>query len=181
MAKPHNDLAADYVRSILGYNPETGDLVWKVAKGRRVRSGDVAGHLNGNGYVYVRVDGAHYLSHRLVWLIHYDRWPKDQIDHINGDRADNRVENLREATNAENHQNKSSCANSSSSFVGVHWEPRCGTWQAQITLGGKQKYLGSFHSEEAAAAAYAKAKAELHTFNPMVRPTQTPLGGGIPR
>lgn len=178
MAKPRTGLSADYVRSVLDYRPETGELVWAVAKGRRVRAGGVAGHLNGNGYVYVRIEGVLYLAHRLVWLIHYDQWPKDQIDHINGDRVDNRIENLREATNAENHQNKSSRINSSSRFVGVHWEPRYGKWQAQITLNGKQKYLGSFHTEESAAAAYAEAKAKFHVFNPVARPDQRPVALG---
>lgn len=174
MAKARNDLTADYVRSVLDYQSETGELLWAVAKGCRVRAGHVAGYLNCTGYVYVKIDGSLYLAHRLVWLIHHNRWPEDQIDHINGDKSDNRVENLREATNAENHQNKTSRINSSSRFVGVYWGARAGKWQAQITTNGNRKYLGSFHTEESAAAAYANAKSRLHAFNPIVRPGEIP-------
>lgn len=168
MAKARSDLTADYVRSILDYQIKTGALLWAVAKGRRVRAGCVAGYLNSTGYVYVKIDGRLYLAHRLVWLIHHNKWPEDQIDHINRDKADNRIENLRAATNAENHQNKASCVNSSSRFVGVSWESRTGKWQAQITTNGNRKYLGSFSTEDLAAAAYADAKSKLHVFNPTV-------------
>lgn len=167
MAKPHNDLTADYVRSILDYMPETGELVWRVARGR-ARIGDVAGTMI-DGYLRVAVDGKRYCAHRLVWLIYHDRWPVDQLDHINGARADNRIENLRESTQAENMQNRASSINSTSQYIGVSWHTRRKRWRADIKVNGKQKTLGYYDTGEEAAAAYAKAKAELHTFSPKVR------------
>lgn len=169
MAKPHNDLTADYVRSILDYMPETGELVWRVAKAHNVRVGAIAGNLNSTGYMQVSVDGRRYCVHRLVWLIHHSHWPENQLDHINGTTTDNRIENLRKASRAENMQNKASARNSSSRFVGVNWCAKRGKWRAQIMLNGKKKHLGHFHKEEDAADAYAVAKAAFHRFNPVAR------------
>ena len=171
----HVDLAADYVRSILGYNPDTGVIAWKVAKANNIRVGDVAGNTNNTGYMQVCIDGRRYCTHRIAWLIYYGRWPRDQLDHINGVTTDNRIVNLREASRAENMQNKASASGSTSRFVGVHWDARSGMWRAQIMIGGKKKHIGRFQKEAEAASAYAAVKAATHKFSPTAR---SQAGGG---
>lgn len=177
-AMKRSDLTADYVRSILEYNQETGALVWKVAKGR-VKAGCIAGRQNNTGYLQVQIDRRRYLAHRLVWLIHHESWPKDQIDHIDGCRTNNRVENLREATRPENHQNRAGNKVATSRFLGVTRCSQTGKWAARICIQGKTKFLGRFHEEAAAAAAYAEAKATLHTFNPTVRTNEVESARGV--
>ena len=88
-------------------------------------------------------------------------WPKDQIDHVNGDRSDNRFCNLREATNSQNQANRRCEATSTSGVKGVSWDRRCRRWQAQISINGKPKHLGGFTSKEEAARAYAAAAIAL--------------------
>ena len=171
-AAPNNDLTADYARTLFNYNPETGDLVWRVARGRS-RIGVVAGTKTADGYMRVKINGVSYLVHRLVWLIHRGQWPADQIDHINGDRAFNRIENLREATRAENLQNRVNTRGSSSRFLGVCWHAQHGKWEARININGRSVHLGIYRTEECAAAAYAEAKSILHVFNPVVRSGKT--------
>lgn len=99
----------------------------------------------------------------------YGAWPDGEIDHINGDRKDNRLENLRLATSSENKQNIGLKSNNRSGFTGVSWFAAAKKWRADITIAGKMRHLGRFDTPEAAAEAYAKAKAELHTFNPVAR------------
>lgn len=153
-------LTAEQARALFDYDEETGALTFK-------NTGKEAGRLDRYGYriVTIRVT---FCEHRLAWLLANGEWPKGQIDHINRDKADNRIENLRECTNAENHQNLPMLSTNSSGFVGVTWNKSCSKWQAQIRAKGKSKYLGVFSSAEEAAEAYAAAKRQLHTFHPHI-------------
>lgn len=162
-------ISAAHARNLFYYNKKTGELLWKSTRAPRAQAGAVAGSPNGKGYIKVQIDGVLYFAHRLVWLIHHGCWPERQIDHINGCRADNRVENLRAATNAENQQNKAVHKSSTSRFLGVSRVTRLGMWQAQIMLNRTARHLGYFTTEDEAAAAYAAAKAEMHAFNPVHR------------
>jgi hypothetical protein len=146
-------LTAEYLRSVLHYEPETGILTWKVRTARRVKVGDVAGSQDGGGYLRIKVLSRDYLAHRLAWLYVYGSWPKDQLDHVNRNRSDNRISNLREVTNKQNQQNKSKRSDNTSGHPGVYWRKRAPKWVAQITHNYKQIHLGYFDDLEAAIAA----------------------------
>jgi hypothetical protein len=90
--------------SLLKYNPDTGVITWATTS-RHVNAGDVAGYVCPRGYRYISVGGKKQSAHRLAWFLSYGVWPEDQVDHINGDKTDNRLVNLRSATKAQNNRN----------------------------------------------------------------------------
>lgn len=100
--------------------------------------------------------------HRLAWALHYGAWPKNEIDHINGVKSDNRLSNLREANRSENQRNVGKKASSSSQLKGASFHKKHRLWRARIRHDGASLHLGWFNSEEAAHAAYAKAANRLH-------------------
>lgn len=165
--KPKNDITYDAVAELLRYEPDTGKLYWRVdrLRGRyqnivSAKAGDEAGCLHKSvGYVYVRVNGRKRRAHRLAWLLTYGEWP-DNIDHINGVKDDNRIDNLRSVTQQENCQAfRKTSASASSKYRGVCWRRNLGKWFARIKVDGKEKHLGYFNCELEAARAY-DAKAE---------------------
>lgn len=158
-------LTAERLRYFVAYMPETGGFVRLVATGQRGRykPGSMKEHIKTNGYARVHVDGAMYAAHRLAWLYMHGRWPDGDIDHINGNRNDNRAANLREVTRAENMQNERKArSNNQCGLLGV--SPHGSSWRAQITVNGVSKKLGSFSTPSEAHAVYLKAKRELHPF-----------------
>lgn len=161
-------LTAGRVRELFDYNPDTGVFVWKVRPGQRVHVGDVAGSANRDGYRYVSIGDRLYMEHRLAWLHVHGVWPANQIDHRDLDRSNNRIANLREATNAQNKQNQRNAYrnNLSSGVLGV--SRRSGGWMARIRLNGHSHCLGTFPTIEQARDAYLEAKRELHPFAPRV-------------
>ena len=148
------DLTADRLRKLLNYDPDTGTFTWAITR-RGCRKNSVAGCKMKHGYVAIRLDNKLFTAHRLAWLYVNGAWPKAQIDHVNRDRADNRVANLREVTNAENAQNKKSSRNKSG-FAGVRKENR--KWLAEIKVNYKPIRIGLFETPEAAHRAYVAAK-----------------------
>ena len=165
------DLTPERLREVLDYNRDTGVFVWAVPTNPRIKVGDVAGCVPERGYRLVRIDRHPYRAHRLAWLYVYGEWPAVQIDHINGDRADNRLANLREATGAENMQNqRRPQSNNQSGFLGVR--PSGGRWRAAIMVGGRKRYLGCFGTPEKASEAYVAAKRELHPFSTITQEIQ---------
>jgi hypothetical protein len=160
----------DELKQILNYDPTKDEFTWLVTTNRRIKIGDRAGSINKTtGYRQIRINGKLYQEHRLVWLWHHGYLPTEQIDHKNGDGSDNRISNLREATNAENSQNKGKRKNNTSGFTGVTLHKPTGKWKAYITKDGKRYHLGLFDAREEACDAYLKSKSELHTFNPTQR------------
>lgn len=160
------ELTAETARALFEYNPETGHLTYRVTKGRRVVQGRRAGCQIRKGYRGVRVEGNMYQEHRLIWLVHFGHWPTDQLDHINGRRSDNRLCNLRECTSAENNQNRKASCTNELGLLGVRKSGK--RFFAKIKHNYRDYYLGTFDTPEEAHAAYAGAKAVLHTFNPRV-------------
>ena len=158
-----NDLTHDDVAALLSYDPETGALTWKVSRGT-VKAGDVAGRGNGHGYRQIGVKGRSYLAHRLAFLLMTGKWPTLFVDHLNGQRDDNRWSNLREASNEINQQNITQAQkNSATGLLGV--VPFRGRFKAQITANGQNRHLGTYDSAEVAHAVYVAAKRLLHEGN----------------
>ena len=150
--------------AMLDYNPDTGVFIWKVSRSS-VKAGSVAGTIDGDGYRMIGFVRRRLGSHRIAWVISTGAWPIDQVDHINGIRDDNRIVNLREATDHQNQQNRRRAQrNSKSGFLGVCFHKDVGKWQAQIKIDGKNKYLGLYATPELAHSAYLVAKAVFHPF-----------------
>ena len=161
-------LEASELRKIFCYNPITGAIKWKISPSSCIKAGSVAGTVSkASGYIRIGIRGWNYAAHQLAWAIHYGKWPDMQIDHIDGDRSNNRKSNMRLVTNAENAQNRKPAANSKSGIVGVTWSKASGGWQAKITLNGAEKNLGTYSTKEAAAARYAEEKRRLHKISPI--------------
>jgi len=158
----------DTCLNLLDYDMATGKLYWRVDNGP-ARKGGEAGHFTSDGYMCVSIKANKYLSHRICWLMHYGSSPKLQIDHINGLRSDNRIENLRESDQLQNMENLGIRRNNKSGFIGVSVSKRPGMWTASIQKNGKSKFLGSYDSPQKAFTAYCEAKRLLHIFNPEVR------------
>lgn len=152
---------ADRLRELLDYEPATGIFTNKFSRGR-ARSGAEAGCLNALGYVRICVDGVDYTGHRLAWLFHYGEMPKDQIDHINGNRADNRMANLRLANNAENNMNRPLQSNNTSGYKGVSRHKKSGMWFAYAGVNGKRHSAGYHKNPEDAFIAASTLRDRLH-------------------
>lgn len=164
MAKRRNDLPASYVREILSYDAETGVFTWRKPTNTATRIGDVAGGTHPDGYRVISIGGLKYSEHRLAYLWMTGEWPSDDVDHVDGNRANNAWDNLRACTCAENAQNLARPRTNSSGAIGVTWNKSCKKWQSSIRRLGKSHYLGLFDTVEEAAQAYLSAKSALHTF-----------------
>lgn len=156
-----SDMTRRYLRSILNYDPETGEWRWRCRKSGRAALGQLAGSPGSQGRWDIRIDGKLYQAHRLAFLYMTGRWPFDQVDHRNGKRNDNRWSNLREATNGQNAMNQRRRADNTSGHKGIYSFPG-GRWRAKIVVDGRQVYLGLFHRKEDAIAAYRAAAERYH-------------------
>jgi hypothetical protein len=141
------------LKEIMHYDPGTGIFRWKVTVSRNVKAGSIAGSRRSDGYWRVPYKGKIYSAHRLAWFYVHGVFPPDQVDHINHQRDDNRIANLRLATNTENGRNRSLSTNNTSGVTGVYWEKREGKWRATIKANGKRIHLGCFYNIECAIAA----------------------------
>ena len=133
-----------------------GKLFWKIYKSR-IYPGLEAGSWHGDG-IQVGIDGILYLVHRIIYLMNYREWPKLTLDHKNGIQYENNINNLREATEAQNKMNTSLRADNTSGVKGVCWNKQICKWQANITINGKTIYLGIFNEFENAVKARIKAE-----------------------
>ena len=157
-------ITQEYLKSQLHYNKETGIFTRLVSQSNRIKVGSVAGSWDNEGYLRISVGGKRYLSHRLAWLYINGQLPKLQIDHINHNRSDNRIANIREVTQQDNLKNKSIQKNNNSGHPGVTWHKLHKKWSAQISIKGKYKHLGWFANIEDAINARKIANVE-HNFH----------------
>lgn len=170
-----NQPSPEIMRELLRYDPESGKLFWlprdqswfECRRSYSTWNSRFAGREafiteRPDGYKIGRILGLNCRAHRAIWAIHYGAWPADQIDHINGNRADNRLSNLREANNAENQRNRGAQGNNTSGVKGVSWNKSNSRWQAHIKVSGRKYHLGYFGSIEDAATARASATPRMH-------------------
>lgn len=139
------------VSGLVTYDPATGLFAWRSCRRRGVIAGRAAGHVDSVGYVRIKLNQRLYPAHRLAWLLTYGVDPDSQIDHVNGNRSDNRIENLRLASQRQNMFNIQHRIGPSG-FVGVAQLPS-GRWRAKINTEQGQKTIGTFDTAEAAARA----------------------------
>lgn len=149
---------AEQLREVLSYEPETGRFYWRIRR-KRVTVGAAAGTLHHLGYVHIHVLGHKYLAHRLAWLYVHGEWPSGQIDHINGDRADNRLVNLRVTTQRQNTQNQA--VHRAGRLFGCCYHKPKKRWIAKIRIQGRMTFLGYYDTEQEAHEAYLRALATI--------------------
>lgn len=150
-------LTAERLREVLDYNPATGVFTRKITT-NRLKAGQEAGSLNSSGYHHIMVDKVLYKSHRLAWLHTFGLWPKHKLDHINRNRADNRIENLREAPGSVNNHNCNLRSDNKSGTAGVFVRADCQKWVANIVHNRKRVSLGVFISLDDAIKARLAAE-----------------------
>ena len=143
----------DYISEVLEYDEETGDFTWKISPSRAVKAGDKAGGKTKNGYIVIGYKGEVWLAHRLAWLMSVDEDPKQLIDHIDEDKTNNRIDNLRILDNSTN--------------IARSREPICcakqawnGRYQAVYTVAGVKYYLGTYDTKEEASRIGREARRE---------------------
>ena len=169
MAHPlPSDLSQEKVRELLQYESDTGRFFWR-------NDGSEAGTYT-LGYRAIRINGRRYFAHRLAWLYVCGRWPRDQIDHIDRDKSNNRIANLREATASQNRFNRWVSYKNRSGIRGVRFEPKRKRWRADIRKNGRTLFLGRYETPSEAMAVYARAAQE----NSGEFACNTPSRGAIP-
>lgn len=157
------ELTRERLRELLAYDRETGVFRWIAKAASNTVVGAVAGSLRNTGYLSVQIDRQSHLCHRLAWLDEHGFFPKDVIDHRNGVRTDNRIENLRDVPRRVNSQNiKRAHAGSVTGLLGAHFHRPSGRFIATIRVDGGPMHLGYFESAEEAHCAYIAAKRRLH-------------------
>ena len=122
------------LKKYLNYDPETGVFKRKINSGK-AKIGDVAGGINGSGYICIRINSVKYRAHRLAWLYVHGKFPDNQIDHINRIKTDNRIENLRDVTQSVNAKNRDLPSNNTSGHIGVKWNKKQQAWKVAVCQG----------------------------------------------
>lgn len=143
------------------YDGQTGEFNRLVGRGG-MAAGTTAGYINGDGYSVMGVDGIEYRRSRLAWLYVHGRHPIGEIDHINGDRSDDRIANLREATREQNMWNTRVSRKSTTGIKGVYWIGKCQRYEAHLSFKGREIYVGRFRSADEAISAVVAMREKLH-------------------
>jgi len=172
--KKSNTYTAEYVLSVLDYTADSGKFIWKNRpkyhfKNARSHSvwnkryaGKEAGCLQKTGYIAMSLDNVKVYAHRIVFLLENGEWPENQVDHINGNRSDNRRSNLRLATRNQNQHNRSARLDNKLGIKGVCKHKQCNRYQAKIWVNSKCIHLGLFETQEEAKEAYRVAALKYH-------------------
>jgi hypothetical protein len=166
----------ELLRKLLRYEPDTGRLFWRkrtpdMFEGQSRNAQDCCNAWNnkfagreaftsisGKGYNSGAIFGRNYRAHRVIWAIFHGEWPRGQIDHINGNPSDNRIKNLRDVTNEENHRNMKTRSDNTSGVMGVFFYKTRKKWEAYIKTDGRKKHLGYFANIDDAIAARKAAE-----------------------
>jgi len=154
-ARKNEPLTHEYLTYLLSYDCATGLFTREVTTGTTAIKGMTVGSAHNQGYISVSINRNKYLLHRLAWFYVHKEWP-EVIDHINGDKKDNRIANLRSVTQYENTLNRKKYKG----FQGVHWCSQQGRYKAKIKIDKKTVYIGSFKCPKEAEKAYLEKKRE---------------------
>ena len=169
------DITPELLRQLFRYDAETGHLIWlprppEMFEGKEKNNcgswnaknaGKIAGTIDAKGYRRTRVNGVSILMHRIVWAIIHGRWPEQCIDHIDHNKLNNRIENLRDCSSLQNFRNQRLSKHNTSGVSGVSWSKANQKWHVRIGNGGSRKYLGHYPSFDEAVAVKRKAEREL--------------------
>lgn len=168
---PKNDVDVDVVFEFLKAD-ELGQLFWIKSPARHILIGQKAGYMSPNGYIKISLQGRSHLAHRLVWVLSNKRWPTLILDHIDGNRSNNSLKNLREVGYAENSQNMRVRNRNNCGAQGVYKRTDISginVWQASIKSNNKKIYLGGFATKDEAHQAYLLAKKKLHPSDEYIK------------
>lgn len=163
--KNKEDFSVEYLKSLLKYDPKSGYFFWKINKSSRARIGRKTGNKNGNGYIILKVDCYRFQAHQIAWLLVKGKWPKKDIDHIDGNRSNNSISNLREATKQQNawnmkRKNGENIKNTSGT-KGVYFNKARKKWEVSIGV-GRKIYIGLFSELSDAVLARKKSEKKYH-------------------
>lgn len=164
-------MSPEQVRAKYNYDPETGTITFAARPaGGPCEVGDTVGGVNKEGYLRTKSGGRQYMIHQLAYCHFHGEWAPEQIDHIDGNRRNNCISNLRAATCAQNNQNRGIAVSNSSGVQGVSWCSRTKQWKAYIRRdfrkGSGSYHLGYYDNLEDAKFARECAKEALHKFHP---------------
>jgi hypothetical protein len=169
-------LTQDLLKDLLDYDAITGIFTWKYREKRYFKTDRAWSSWNSkyaqneagsdsNGYILIGIFYVRYKAHRLAWLYITGRWPKNQIDHINGNGSDNRIENIRDVPQQENQRNASLREDNTSGVTGVSFHLMSGKWRATIRYDDKYVHLGTFGTKMEAVLARKQAEIK-HGYHP---------------
>lgn len=147
------------LKTVLEYNRDTGTFIWIENRGSNAVIGQLAGRVTANGYSYIKIGGKPYMAHRLAWLHEYGKWPTYMIDHINRNKLDNRIDNLRDVPRSLNALNSNTRSDNTSGRKGVHKSGK--RWKAAINYNTKEIIIGYFDTFEEAVNARENKEEEL--------------------
>lgn len=160
------DLTQKKIKDVFSYNPETGGLIRQKVGNRKYNSllGMPVSSKHVKGYLIAGVCGKRHLVHRLIWMYMTGKWP-EQIDHINGNKADNRWANLRDVNNIGNSRNSKVYSTNTSGATGVYWDKKREVWEAKICVNYKNIHI-SYHGDWFDAVCARKSAERTYGFHP---------------
>lgn len=156
------ELTQTLLKDHLSYDPQTGEFMWVLPTGRRGVVGTLAGSAHVSGYVHIQILGRQYKAHRLAFLHMTGKWPSEEVDHINGDRANNKWSNLRESTRTGNNQNRPMHRRNTSGVKGVSFDKKYQKWGVKVCVNSKQINLGYYDDLELADLVATEARNKYH-------------------
>jgi hypothetical protein len=159
--KGHTMITQSKLKELLNYDQDTGIFTWKKRTSNRIKVGNIAGNTHNCGYIEMCIEGKRCLAHRLAWLYIYGYLPK-LIDHINGDRQDNKISNLREATYQTNIYNSKIRSDNKSGVRCVSWNNKRNSWEVRIKIDGKLKHYGDYKDLNDAKKVADRIRSENH-------------------
>jgi hypothetical protein len=160
-------LTEKILKELLTYDAGTGVFKWINSPRNNVPANSVAGTYDKKGYLRIIYKNKLYLGHWLAWFFVYEKWPNNEIDHINGNPSDNRIKNLRDVTRKQNMENKKVYKNSKTGCSGVTWHKKKQRWVVRIGHFGKRISIGQFINIEDAINARVKAENKIYTHKPI--------------